>query len=269
MKLHAILSFYDESPTWLAATVASLSRIGVDHLLAIDGRYPLFNNGASACSDIEQVEAVMATAMAAGMGVTMSVPKRDETITETAKRERSFRLLEQVAEPLVDWFLVIDADEIIERGSRDVRGELAALEAPVHAAACRVSSVTDPYAQPGPDNGVSSRTEEIHQKLPVSPRFGQMQSRFWRVMHDMRCEPAHYDYTGVDGDGKRWHLRGDIGSFGKTARGLDCAQIGRVEECDLLHRKNHRIHTRRELKKAYYDTRDMLGIEKAPDTVAT
>lgn len=264
MKLHTILSYYDESPVWLAATVASLSQIGVQHLLAVDGRYPCFSPGSPACSTIEQSEAIVATAMASGMGVTLVVPHRNEPLAETEKRERSFRLLTELATPMEDWFLVIDADEIVEIGTRDVRDELKALSAPFHAAACRVSSVTDPHAEPGPDNGVNNKTEEIHQKLPVTPRFASRQSRFWRVMHDMRCAPAHYDYTGVDDDGKRWHLRGDIGSFGKEARGFECASIGRVEACEILHRKNHRIYTRRSLKLAYYDLRDKLGIEDAP-----
>ena len=38
MNLHAILCWWDESPTWLAATVASLATIGVDHVIAVDGR---------------------------------------------------------------------------------------------------------------------------------------------------------------------------------------------------------------------------------------
>ena len=157
----------------------------------------------------------------------------------------------------------------MEKGTPDLRRELSELDAGTHTAACRIASVTDPHAEPGPDNGVNAKTEEVHQKLPVSPRYTSMQSRFWRVMHDMRVGPTHYDYTGVDAAGERVYLRSDIGSMKHERHGLRCTPIERVNGCELLHRKNHRIHTRRATKAAYYELRDQLGLERAAAPVAT
>jgi hypothetical protein len=269
MKLHAILNYYDESPTWLAATVASLSRIGVDHVLAIDGRYPHFKTWAPSCSPVEQAVAIMETGAAIGAAVTVHRPDERSPIMEAAKRERAFQTLHTLATPMQDWVLVIDADELVEAGTHEAKRELAGMDASIHVASCRISSQVDPHAQPGPDNDVRANTEEMHQKLLIDPKFTAKQSRFWRVMHDMRVGPSHYDYTGVDDDGERWYLRSDIGSMKDTRMGLRCAPIGRVDACDLLHRKNLRTHVRRTEKAAYYTLRDQLGLEKAETGVAT
>lgn len=269
MNLHAILSYYDESPTWLASTIASLSRIGVDHVLALDGKFPHFDIGAPACSPVEQAEAILHTAAAAGMAVTLHRPTVLGMRTETQKRELAFQVLGLLATPFTDWVLVIDADEIVEAGTPKVREELAALDAGTHTAACRIASVTDPHADPAADNSVNSKTEEIHQKLLVHPRFASMQSRFWRVLTDMRVGPTHFDYTGVDEHGERVYLRKDIGSMKDFRNGLRCTPVERVDGCELLHRKNHRIAVRQQTKRAYYDLRDEIGLEQPPDAVAT
>jgi len=258
MKLHAILCWYDESPTWLAGCVASLSRIGVDHVIAVDGRYPHFKMGAPTNSRIDEVDAITSTAIGCGMAVTMH--RLLEPVTEAQKRSIAFGLLNATAK-LDDWVLVIDADEMVIDGDESLKTELSELDASIFTASCFVANALDPYARPETDNDVSEKTLELHQKFPITSEFVSAQSRLWRVMRDMRVEGTHSSYTGVDRDGARWNLRPDIG--GANLKGMPRTDIARLDSSlTIQHRKNHRTVERRELKKAYYDLRDELGIER-------
>ena len=258
MKLHAILCWYDEPPTWLASCVASLSRIGVDHLIAVDGRYPHFSVGSPTNSRIDQVDTITSTAIGCGMSVTLH--RLLEPVNETEKRSLAFRLLNASA-ALDDWVIVIDADELITDGDPFVKRELAELDESILTAACRVTNAIDPYARPETDNDVSDKTLEIHQKFNIPSEFQSAQSRLWRVMRDMRVEGTHYAYTGVDRDGVRWNLRPDIGGSGLGD--MPRTEVARLDSSlTIEHRKNHRTIERRDQKHAYYQLRDELGIER-------
>lgn len=258
MNLYAILSWYDEPPTWLAGCVASLTRIGVDHIIAVDGRYPHFNIGAPARSRLEQVDAITSTAHGAGMGLTVFQPT--QPLLETDKRTLAFQLLNASATPFKDWVTVIDADEFISEGTHHARIDLAAIPTHVHTVRGRVTGSVDPFADPEPDNDISTKTLELHHKLPVPSEFASMQSRFFRVLTDMRCVTSHYDYTGTDESGKRIWLRPDIGT---KPQGTKPTEVGTLETTvTFQHRKNHRTYERREHKKAYYDLRNSLRIER-------
>jgi hypothetical protein len=41
MSVVGLISWWDESPTWLAASITSLGRF-CDHVVALDGRYALY-----------------------------------------------------------------------------------------------------------------------------------------------------------------------------------------------------------------------------------
>lgn len=260
MTLHTILCFYDESPTWLAGCVASLTRIGVDHLIAVDGRYPHFMPGAAANSRPEQIDALTSTAMGADIALTLHRPTFP--MLEPKKRTLAFQLLNATAE-YGDWVLVIDADERISEGSLGLKNELALLDEGTHVVASRVTNSVDPFAKPGADNDLTDKTLELHQKIVVGAEFASAQSRVWRVLNDMRVDVNHYTYTGVDEQGTRWNLRPDIGSC-NHAKELPKSPIARLDHAFTIeHRKNHRTQERRVLKKAYYTTRDELGLEQA------
>lgn len=258
MTLHAILSFYDESPTWLAGCVASLTRIGVDHLIAVDGRYPHFNPGAPTNSRPEQIDAITSTAMGANIALTLNRPTFP--MLETTKRDHCFRLLNATGE-YGDWALVIDADEIVSAGTTGLKNELALIDQDTHVVACRVTNAVDPYGRPGPDNDINDKTLEAHQKIPIPSLHTSAQSRLWRVLNNMHVETNHYGYTGIDEHGTKWYLRGDIGR--KKFQHLPASPIARLDiELTIEHRRTHRTMERRSLKKAYYDTREELGLEQ-------
>lgn len=264
MNLHAILCWWDESPTWLAATVASLATIGVDHIIAVDGRYPHFQPEYPVTSRPEQLEAIHTTAAAIGARVTMHQPIN--ALTEVEKRTLAFELLNRTATSFEDWVCVIDADETIVNGDPAVRDELAALDTDTHVAQVLITNVEDPHAKPGPDNDIRPATERLYQTHALAqPAFTAMQSRFFRVLDDMSTEANHWAYVGRDPSGVRQFLRNDTG---QRPAALDAETIinSPIHPLDhpveWLHRKNHRIAHRRAAKVAYYSTRDSLGLER-------
>lgn len=261
MTLHAILNWYDESPTWLAGCVASLSKIGVEHLVAVDGRYPHFAPGSPTRSAIDQVDAV--TSAADGIGIAVTLHTLRTPVPEPVKRTIAFSLLEAVAAFRNDWVLVIDADEVIADGSLRVGQELAALPDDTHVASALVSSTVDPYADPAPDNDVTEYTEKIHRTQPTPQTYTHLQSRFWRVLRNMECLNTHFNYTGIDEFGVTWNLRPDIGV--QNVPHLPKSDIVRPETTPrLLHRKNQRTRFRQTLKRTYYADRNELGLERVP-----
>lgn len=112
MRLIGILSWYDERPDWLAATVASLAKAQVEHLIAVDGPYALYPDTRPA-SPGEQHDAIRETARGAGMGLTLHVPAEPWIGNEVEKRTFCFQLAETVAEPYHDWYFLCDADAYI------------------------------------------------------------------------------------------------------------------------------------------------------------
>src|SRR5882757_3984281 len=124
MKIIGLLNWYEEDPAWLAECVASISRV-CDHLVAVDGAYAEFPGSLKKpASSNEQVEIINRTAAGAGMGVTLHVPRLPWFTGEVGKRNAMFRLASAFAEP-DDFYLVLDADEVITNVPSDIRTRLA------------------------------------------------------------------------------------------------------------------------------------------------
>jgi hypothetical protein len=116
VNLIACLSWYDEQPAWLAELVASLTRAGATHIVAVDGAYVLYP-GAQPRSPSEQAHAIIGTAAGVGIGATVHAPSLSWIGNETEKRRWMFSAAALIAESLEDWLLVIDADELIDTAS--------------------------------------------------------------------------------------------------------------------------------------------------------
>lgn len=257
MNLYGILSWYDESPTWLSATVASLSRIGVSHVIAIDGAYQHFDG--AACSGLEQSDAVMRAADSVGMGCTIVRPN-EKRWTEQQKRQACFDYLSLIAEHHVDWCTIIDGDEVIVDGTPSFCRTLAELPDDTHCAAGQILQRIDPHTTIGVHN--TDKTPEIFRNIPVSPEYPRTrQSRFWRVMDDMRVVHTHYSFTGVDRNGVTINIRPDMNN--SVLPGLPHTPIAVPDDMPTFeHRDEWRTAFRRGQKKAYYTLRDDLGIER-------
>src|SRR5262245_32652929 len=129
MNLIALLSWYDERPAWLAGVIASLQKLPVSHVIAVDGAYALYPNG-KPYSGPEQHQTIITTARALDIGCTIATPRDVWFGNEVEKRNHCYAIAETIAEGPEDWYFWIDADTFVtsagnwlqhvERSSADV-----------------------------------------------------------------------------------------------------------------------------------------------------
>lgn len=248
MKLIGILSWYDESPSWLAACVASLARAGCSHLVAVDGAYRLYPDGRPH-SGGDQHEAITRTAYGAGIGCTLHYPDRVWRGNELEKRQFCFKLASQVAEPNVDWYFINDADQIVIKASNLV-GRLENTD--LNVGETKLLEFQDPHHSP--------KLAEVVQTLSV-PREHPIRVRnLFRAVPGLSLIGNHYTY-GVDGE---------VTKLWGSATGGDLLEEA-LDLCDFVHIE-HRTHlrdlARKESQMAYYKIRDELGIERPSQLAA-
>lgn len=122
MKVVALLNWYEEPVSWLAETVASAAKL-CDHIIALDGPYAEFPSALSKpASGTEQAEVIFHAAAGAGMGCTVHAPRQPWWGNEIEKRSYLMELGQSMTTE-DDWFLVIDADEVLTKvplGSRQL-----------------------------------------------------------------------------------------------------------------------------------------------------
>lgn len=253
MKLIALLPWYNESATWLAATITSLTRIGVDELVVVDGAYYLFPD-ARARSSIAEAQAVMLAADAANIGLTLVRPRDVWYGNEREKREFLFKVATAIGTPHEDWVFCIDADEVITEGTPTIKQELASTTCDV--------AVGYLY-QWWDDTQADTKKAHIARQFPHPSAFGNTQTRFFRILDNMRLDTTHYTYIG-DKDGVSYSLRGDIAGqqFGYPTASI-LTPDSRIE---IEHRDPIRDMWRREAKLDYYNIRDLAKIEQVFDT---
>ena len=237
MKIYALLNWYDERPDWLAATVASASKL-CDGIVAVDGAYFLYPDSLRfPTSGAAQATAIMETALSLDMSCTIHVPTEPWAGNEVGKLQYLFDL--GVPEPMEDWFFRIDGDELLTDVPFDARDRIEKTD--LHAVDLRMWVRTD---------GVTR-----HEMWPIR--------RLWRVVHDMRVGPAHHIMSGTvrgqDMHGHPWSqqlILADSADRARQTPGLDMPDL-RME-----HRNRQRNPDRLERKDRYYAQRDALGVEK-------
>jgi hypothetical protein len=106
-KVVGLLSFYDEPEAFLHRLIASLPLAGVEHLVALDGRYATFP-AQEDVSPSEQHEAIEQACAMADIGLTLHV--QGPWASEIEKRTALFTLGEKHTTP-DDWYYVCDGDE--------------------------------------------------------------------------------------------------------------------------------------------------------------
>lgn len=235
MKIVAALSWYAESPAWLAGAVASAGRL-CSHLVAVDGAYALFPQGRPRSSSAEH-DAIREACSGAGMGLTLHVPSDVWWGNEVEKRSFLFSLCMQVCEPDVDWIFVFDGDDIVRKVPGDVCAQLAQTDRAV--AEVQMVTMYDPQA-----SGV------------VTQKASQPRRMLWKALPGLRVERNHWTYVAGDGDGYRC-------LFGPPwAEPEDALRFrGFVVE----HRNHQRNRERAKLARGYYTLRDQMAIEKTHD----
>jgi hypothetical protein len=253
LRLFAILIWYDESPTWLGSMITSLQRIGVDHLIAIDGAFRHYDGDAR--SNSVQAEAIHLACDAADIGLTMERPQY-KMWTEVEKRAYAFKLFECMSEKWVDWCLVIDGDEVIAEGSPAIKHELT--ETGLDVANALLWETVDPDTDVGKNN--TPKTMQIYHTIPNDTVYTHFQTRFWRCIDNMRLGHTHFDYLG-DRDGITYRLRGDLVGDKETYP-LAAHVLNLDTPVAIQHRDWWRTAIRRQTKLEYYDLRDRIGLEE-------
>jgi hypothetical protein len=239
VRIIGLLSWYDEAPSWLAATVTAAAPM-LDHLVAVDGAYALYPDG-RARSEPGQAETILRTCDAAGIGLTLHAPQHRWEGNETGKRTYAFGLACAEAEPDVDWIIVIDGDDVVSHIPGDIRPRLKATER-------NVAEVTlwDREAW-------IEKTPEAAQGLPLPPITKQRQRRLYRAADEIKVVGSHFVYTARRGDADWSYL------WGPNTFPLEPAAD--FSDLEIEHRSRHRDRARREAAGEYYRIRDALGIE--------
>lgn len=187
-RIIGLLSWWEESEAWLAATIASMGRV-CDHVIAVDGRYALYP-GERVQSASSEGYSIQDAARAAGMGLTLYTAPRTWR-DEMDKRTHLFRLGMLEAREFEDWFFILDGDEVlIESPSREqVREGLDTARVDGNDVATGLLwEKTDPAAD--------AQREALSNNLPVAYTYETATPRFWRALRNLRVEGYHYNYLG-------------------------------------------------------------------------
>lgn len=242
MKIHAVLSWFDESPTWLATAVAGIGRF-CDTVVAVDGAYQLFPAGRPK-SHPQQVESIVHTAEAMGLGCLVYQPQTIWYGNEVEKRNKSLELAASVAEE-GDWLCVFDADyHVLLCNPEAIRAELEATEHDV-----ATYTLLD-----GKDFQSTEALERYAAQTYIDHEWAMHTRDLYRWNPTLRVGPAHWAYS-VERGGEREWLRHQ---FDNSVDALDLRA-----NLVFYHRTQDRSEQRRKSAEQYYATRNEMGIEVA------
>lgn len=232
-----LLSWYEEHPSWLVECVASAARL-CDHIIAVDGPYGLFPGSTrKPFSGTEQADAILRTAAGTGIGCTLHSSRQPWWGGEVAKRDFMFKLGMTFAQPGTDWFLRIDADEVLTHVPPDTKQVLAGTD-------CDVAEVILWERE------ASSRVADL---VDTSADYETPFRCLFRALPGIGIEQAHYIVTAV-ADGRRLVLRGN-----DSVHTQEPAQ--QLWDVRLEHRTRQRPVGRQRVKQAYYDAVEDFDVE--------
>ena len=227
MKLHGLVSFYDEPVDSIARCLTGLARAGVDHVIALDGAYALYPGGKPA-SATAQHAAFAIGCRHLGMAHTLHVPNETWAGNEVQKRTALFSLAWSLAEP-GDWFLVMDVDQIVTDVPDDLRDQLAAT--PLDVAETQFVDMVAKRVN-RPDWPAEFTVRNLFRAQPI------------------HLETSHLTYVTDDGR----YLWGDASKSLEPS--LDLTSLV------IEHHPDRRPDARQLDKLQYYATRDELGVER-------
>lgn len=240
MRIFGLISWYEESPLWLAAVTASAGKL-CDHIVAVDGAYALFPDGRER-SGPEQAAAIQEVCAANGMGCSVHIPQERWIDNEVEKRSFMFRAAELLAEP-DDWYIILDADEVIYEVPSDLRKRLEETELDVAEVTFREWEDFDHE----PAKAATARKFDFprENRYPIRTVF--------RALPGLSVTGNHYTYTLPDGR--------ILWGNSTQAEQEPCLDLR-----DLLvdHRTHLREVNRRNRAKDFYARRDASEIEFHP-----
>lgn len=224
----------------LAATIASGAKIGIDHWIAVDGAYALMPGGKGS-SGIDQTRAITDTCDALGVGLTLHhLPQRRTWIrNEVEKRNATLSLGLAVAEHGVDWFMVIDADMVIDSVRGNPRAELE--ETALDVASYSMVQQLDP---------VGSRQDEFVARCAGGPESRTPIRALLRANPGIHYLANHYTI-----------LTPELGVLNPPSSDA-LPSLSLEGMVTVEHRQHLRDEYRLARSKAYYEARDMAEIER-------
>lgn len=241
MKLVGVLSWYDESPGWLAAAVAGFARV-CDHIVAVDGSYALLP-GARPASHPLQAEAVLSACEAGGVACTIHRPSDVFHGNEVEKRNLSLQLA-GIGLTTDDWVLIFDADvHVFKVNPERVRGELE-----------RTSRMIASYTVlDGIDYLSDPEMAEFVAKDDYATEWTLRTSDIYRWHQTLMYGPQHWMLSRDIGGERRWlrHSSSDV----PPVLDLDAALVA-------YHRTGNRTLVRSQAQQAYYQARDLHMVEE-------
>lgn len=240
MKVVALISWWEEAPSWLAATVSSAAKL-CDHVVAIDGAYALMPAGTPR-SEPSQAETVLRTCDALNVGCTVVRPKDVWHGNEVEKRSFAFAECRNLVTPGEDWIIVLDGDDVLTQVPEDTRTKLELTEKDV----VEVSLWER-------QTWLNDETAAAAQVLDLPPESAHFQRRIYRAAERIDVVGAHFCYRATDGDESRWY-------WGTDDHGL--VEALKLHNVRIEHRTRHRDLNRRQAAKDYYERRNALQIEK-------
>jgi hypothetical protein len=251
MRLVAILSWYDEPADLLEEAVASLAKLPVDHLVAVDGAYELYPAG-TARSDAANADAILRGAAAGGFGVTLHEPTDVwRGNAEVEKRNLAVRLAEAVTDP-DDWYLVLDADHVVTRCAPDLRARLTASEKLV--ASFGLTQEPRRASELTPAQRASVIAHSDHWWGTIDAPQTMPTRMLYRAVRDLRYGPQHWCVS--TGSARLW-------GPGPLADAEDLSDFLLVE-----HRWSARPDERLARAVDYYERRDEAGVEGTDEAAA-
>lgn len=241
MKVVAGLAWYDEQPSFLAATIASLKGV-VDHVVAVDGSYYLYPRGRRS-SGAEQHRVIVEATYGAGLGLSLHVPSDRWLGNELEKRNYLLDACKLVCDDERDWIFCLDADEVVTTAPAGFREQLERAEEDV-------AGVT--FWNRHPVENVSEMARQFWWRREDRLLRHRV---MWRALSDLRVVGAHYCYLA---GGDRL-LRGAYGQSGEEP----CVDLWDFE---VEHRHDYRDLDRNQSALKYAELRDTSGAERPVGT---
>jgi hypothetical protein len=226
VRVVALLSWWDESPSWLTRSVTPLARF-CTHLIAVDGAYEHMASAGRPASAGDQADAIVAACDSTGLALTLHRPNEPWVGDEVAKRSFIFKLANLICEP-GDWLFVIDADEMISEVPGSIDRQLEQAE-------------TDGF-----EAGTVNVTE------PPARGFTPVR-KFFRHDPTLRVQGRHSWYAAGPEDKPR--LLWGNGNDRRTVTSFH------VDGFTFEHWSKRRHPFRREAQLAYYKRRQTLRLE--------
>lgn len=250
-RIFVLCSFYDESPSWLAAGIASVAPFAT-HVVYLDGAYGLYPEGRRS-SGHEQHAAIIDTAVSAGLGCSLIVPHDVWWGNEVEKRSALFTHAHALSDHFVDWYLVIDADMVVTQYPVDLARRLARTEL----------NVAEAYLWERQDPHATENHEKLGKIMDVAFENGHLHRTMYRAIPSLTVKGAHYRYVIERPDGSTSHLWGEQGPSWPPLE-----DTVKVPELRIEHRVQRRTLWRGKRQAEYYQARDLAGIEKQTPEMA-